>query len=141
MTPAHRVIATVLLAVTLLLVAAAATAAPACPHASFDDFLARFGRDAGFQRGASADPLDYGYLDVGGDDPEPVHQQRPLASLQWPLFPDPAGFGQTRSLRITDTGDGQRQVVVRREGSSDQQVYRFRQEPCWTLVGMFDESI
>lgn len=138
---AHHSIVAALLAAAPLLVSTTAAASPACPHASFEAFLARFGHDAHFQRSASADPLDYGNIDVGGGDPEPVRQQRALASLQWPLFPDPAGFGQTRSLHLAEADDGGRSVMVQREGSGDQQRYTFRRQPCWTLVAMFDESI
>lgn len=131
-----------LLAAALLSPPAHADRPPACPDAGFAQFLARFASDAAVQRRSSADPLLHGHIDVNAEpEPVPVQEPRALDALQWPVFPDPAGFGQTRSMHVSDAGDGGMQVMVRREGSSDQQVYTFRRQPCWTLVELFDESI
>ncbi|AWH19256.1 hypothetical protein C1922_19020 [Stenotrophomonas sp. ZAC14D2_NAIMI4_7] len=123
--------------------APAAPATPACPHEQFDTFLKHFGNEIALQEAATADPLRDSYVDAGAEpEPKTVEKQVPLAEVEWPVMPDPAGLsGRGREMTVTAQADGQMQVLMRTPDTSDQQVYTFARTPCWTLVSRADESI
>jgi len=114
-----------------------------CPQPEFDAFLAQFGHDIAVQEKATADPLISESVDPQAQ-PEPaqVTRQVPLAEVEWPVMPDPAGLSrQGREMQVTPQADGSMQVRIRKPDTSDQQTYTFAQKPCWQLQRVVDESI
>lgn len=124
-------------------VAATADAGTQCPHPVFEEFLAHFGHEIALQEAATADPLLDSYIDAEAEpEPRKVESRLARADVEWPVMPDPAALaGQGREMQVSLLADGQRQVQIRTQDSSDQQTYTFAQAPCWTLVKREDESI
>lgn len=123
--------------------AAPQTAPARCPYTGFAAFLQHFGHDIALQERSVADPLETRHVDAGAE-PEPATVVRhvALAEVEWPVMPDPATLPHShRVLETTAQADGGMQVRIRATDTSDQQTYTFRQQPCWQLVRVEDESI
>lgn len=120
-----------------------ATAATACPTGTFEEFLDRFGHDLAFQKATTADPLTVERYDTAAE-PEPrlVTGRVAQSEIAWPVMPRLDTLAaQGRIHEIAPTAEGRREVLIRRQDTSDQQTYIFEQVPCWQLQGVIDESV
>lgn len=113
-----------------------------CPSDNFEQFLEQFSRQIRVQEAATADPLASSQVNTDAQ-PEPVVETRqiPLADVTWPVIPDLVQARRNgRLVRIA--GQGRERVVsVVSPDTSNQQHYHFRQQPCWTLVRVADDSL
>lgn len=119
-----------------------ADTALACSGA-FDAFVERFGRDPGFQKTTTADPLTVERYDITAE-PEPrlVAEQVSLDEVAWPVMPRLdmlAAQGRTHDIKVV--ADGRTEVQIRSPDTSDQQTFVFKRAPCWQLQRVFDASI
>lgn len=152
--PFAALLATLLLSLLLpaSLHAAPATGASAAPPAQragacpgsddFEQFLEQFSRQIRLQEAATADPLTSRQVTLDAQ-PEPVLETRqvPLADVTWPVIPDLAQARRNGRL-VRVAGQGLERVVsVASPDTSNQQHYHFRQQPCWTLVRVEDDSL
>lgn len=120
-----------------------ASEAAICTVEAFDRFIERFSRDAAFQRRATADPLIVERYDTAAE-PEPrrVESNVALADVAWPVMPSLERLADSgRTHTVASGADGRMDVVIRTPDTSDQQIYVFRQTPCWQLQRVIDESI
>ena len=120
-----------------------ASEAAICTVEAFDRFIERFSRDTAFQRRATADPLIVERYDTAAE-PEPrrVESNVALADVAWPAMPSLERLADSgRAHTVASGADGRMDVVIRTPDTSDQQIYVFRQTPCWQLQRVIDESI
>ena len=113
-----------------------------CPSDNFEQFLEQFSRQIRVQEAATADPLASSQVNTDAQ-PEPVVETRqiPLADVTWPVIPDLAQARRNGRL-VRVAGQGLERVVsVASPDTSNQQHYHFRQQPCWTLVRVEDDSL
>lgn len=120
-----------------------ATEVAVCTVETFDRFIERFSRDAAFQRRTTSDPLVVERYDTDAE-PEPrrVESNVALGDVAWPVMPSLERLADSgRTHTVASGADGRMDVVIRTPDTSDQQIYVFRQTPCWQLQRVTDESI
>lgn len=120
-----------------------ATEVAICTVETFDRFIERFSRDTAFQRRTTSDPLIVERYETAAE-PEPlrVESNVALADVAWPVMPSLERLADSgRTHTVASGADGRMDVVIRTPDTSDQQIYVFRQAPCWQLQHVIDESI
>lgn len=76
--------------------------------------------------------------------PEPaiVTRQVPRSEVEFPVMADAATRqAEGSQLRVDARGDAEREVLVGLPDSGAQVRFAFKAMPCWTLVGVNDESM
>ncbi|NPD14594.1 hypothetical protein HOY34_05180 [Xinfangfangia sp. D13-10-4-6] len=113
-----------------------------CLTGDFDAFLARFSHEIIFQEGATADPLVVDVIDPTAEaEPYYTRSTEPLSEVLWPVMPNTSRLeGQGLEMQISDH-EGGKAVVLRGTDNGERTTWYFKETPCWTLVGIFDESM
>lgn len=126
---------------TLGLVLLGSQAGAACHQGPFEDFFRTFSQNVEVQKSAVPDRFMLSEIDHDAD-PEsvPLTREATRDALEWPLIPDLAEFEAAGgSLRFEVVEQGHAAIL---SGDSGYLVTLiFRQDPCWLLHSLKDDSI
>lgn len=123
--------------------ASPSTSTQRCPSQDFDAFLADFANDEEVQRTHVTNPLESESVDVNAEpEPKPVTRWMPVSALRFPLMKsiqqqDRSGFKRTLSA----SGTRGMEVKIAKEDTDEQTTFFFRNEGCWMLYRMQDDSL
>lgn len=126
---------------TFGLVLLGSQAGAACHQGPFEDFFQTFAQDVKAQKSAVPERFMLSEIDHDAD-PEPVSVSREATrdALEWPLIPDLAEFEAAGgSLRFEVVEQGHAAILSGDSGYLVRLI--FRQDPCWLLHSLKDDSI
>jgi hypothetical protein len=121
----------------------AASAPSACPAQTFDTFLTAFADDVEVQKKSVALPLQSESVDALAEpEPKPVTKMLSFAELHFPLMPTVQQRARD-GLQISQTPSGKGEIEVKlvKPDTDYQLLFYFRNDGCWKLYRMRDDSL
>jgi hypothetical protein len=121
----------------------AASATPVCQAQAFDTFLTAFADDIEVQKKSVTRPLQSESVDALAEpEPKPVTKMLSFAELHFPLMPTERQRAHD-GLQISQTpsGSGEIEVKLVKPDTDYQRVFYFRNDGCWKLYRMRDDSL
>ncbi|NTG51690.1 hypothetical protein G6M04_30290 [Agrobacterium rhizogenes] len=115
----------------------------ACPNESFEKFVTRFSHEIAVQEKSTARTVIFEELDTDAQpEPKKTSKKVPLSMVEWPVMPDMT-FLKDRNLQseFKNLANGNKQVVLRGTDDGAYMEFEFRQQPCWTLIRVSDQSM
>jgi hypothetical protein len=124
--------------------ASAPSAAPsACQATDFDGFLARFENDVAIQKAYTTIPLESSSIDPNAEpEPKAVVKQLAESEITFPVMPtrDKQDKDGLKSKR-TDVSPTEITVQLTKPDTDYQMSFHFRNDGCWHLYRVEDESL
>ena len=120
-----------------------APAAPTCPTQAFDTFLTAFANDVAIQKAFVTQPLQSESIDALAEpEPRPVTRMLSFDELHFPLMPNLQRQAlDGLQLVKTISGNGEMEVKLVKPDTDYQVLFFFRNDGCWKLYRMRDDSL
>ncbi|MFC5740019.1 hypothetical protein [Dyella tabacisoli] len=119
------------------------SAALSCPAQEFDKFLVAFANDVEIQKAFVTQPLQSESVDASAEpEPKPVTKMLSTAELHFPLMPSSqqqASDGVKLSQTSLDSKDMEVKLV--KEDTDYQMLFFFKNDGCWKLYRIRDDSL
>lgn len=119
------------------------SAPPVCPAQAFDTFLAAFANDVEVQKNFVTQPLQNESVDALAEpEPKPITKILNFVELHFPLMPSLQQ--QTHDglkLIQTPSSNGEMEVKLIKPDTDYQLLFFFRNDGCWKLYRMRDDSL
>jgi hypothetical protein len=115
----------------------------ACPSSNFDSFLKAFMGDVEIQKAFSVEPLESQTVDATAE-PEPALVTKMLTAteLQFPLIPsEQQQASEGLKLRQSTLENGDTKVTLVKEDTDYQMSFYFKNEGCWKLIRIRNDSL
>ena len=121
----------------------ASPATLSCPAQDFGKFLTAFANHIEVQKAFVTLPLESESVDATAEpEPKPVTKRLGLSELHFPLMPSlqrQAMDGVTLSRKLTNPKEAEVKLV--KEDTDYQMVFYFKNDGCWKLYRMRDDSL
>jgi hypothetical protein len=122
---------------------APASAMSACPSPNFDSFLKAFMGDVEIQKKFSAEPLESQAVDATAE-PEPALVTKMLTAteLKFPLIPsEQQQANEGLKMRQSTLENGDTKVTLAKEDTDYQMSFYFKNDGCWKLIRIRNDSL
>lgn len=119
------------------------SAMPVCPSLNFDGFLKAFVGDVELQKAFTVEPLESQTVDATAE-PEPALVTKMLTAteLQFPLIPsERQQASEGLKMRQSTLENGDTKVTLAKEDTDYQVSFYFKNEGCWKLIRIRNDSL
>ena len=120
-----------------------ASTTPTCPAQTFDIFLMAFANDVAVQKAFVTQPLQSESVDALAEpEPRPITKMLGFDQLHFPLMPNLQRQAlDGLQLVKTISGNGEMEVKLVKPDTDYQVLFFFRNDGCWKLYRMRDDSL
>lgn len=125
------------------LAATQASLSPTCPSVSFDGFLKAFINSVEVQKSFTSTPLESQAMDAAAE-PEPalITKMLTVSEMQLPLIPgEQEQISQGLKMRQSVLENRDIKVTLEKEDTDYQVSFYFRENHCWQLYRVRNESL